>query len=202
MGHIELAAPVSHIWYFKGIPSRMGLILDISPRILEKVLYFANYIVIDPGDTPLMKKQILTETEYRDMREKYEDDFRAGMGAEAIKELLAELDLDELVQGADRRSCARPPARSALRIIKRLEVVESFRLSRQPPGVDDHGRCPGHPAGDPPDGTAGRRPLRDLRPERSVPPRHQPQQPSQAPARAGRAGHHRPQREAHAAGGC
>ena len=96
MGHIELAAPVSHIWYFKGIPSRMGLILDISPRILEKVLYFANYIVIDPGDTPLMKKQILTEAEYRDMREKYEDDFRAGMGAESIKELLAELDLEEL----------------------------------------------------------------------------------------------------------
>jgi len=92
MGHIELAAPCSHIWYFKGIPSRMGLILDISPRVLEKVLYFAAYIVVDPGDCPLEKYQILTEKEYRDMREKYEDDFKAGMGAEAVKELLAELE--------------------------------------------------------------------------------------------------------------
>ena len=132
MGHIELAAPVSHIWYFKGIPSRMGLILDISPRILEKVLYFANYIVIDPGDTPLMKKQILTEAEYRDMREKYEDDFRAGMGAESIKELLAELDLDELSKEltAELREAS---GQKRLRIIKRLEVVESFRLSHNRP---------------------------------------------------------------------
>ena len=88
MGHIELAAPVSHIWYFKGIPSRMGLLLDISPRILEKVLYFASYIVTDPGFSPLAKNQILSEKEYRDMREKYEDDFEAGMGAEAVKKLL------------------------------------------------------------------------------------------------------------------
>ena len=97
MGHIELAAPVSHIWYFKGIPSRMGMLLDISPRILEKVLYFASYIVTDPGeDTGLMKYQILTEKEYRDMREKYEDDFKAGMGAEAIKELLQQIDCEKL----------------------------------------------------------------------------------------------------------
>ena len=89
MGHIELAAPCSHIWYFKGIPSRMGLILDISPKVLEKVLYFASYIVTDPGDAPLEKGQILSEKEYRDMREKYEDDFKAGMGAEAVKELQA-----------------------------------------------------------------------------------------------------------------
>ncbi len=132
MGHIELAAPVSHIWYFKGIPSRMGLILDISPRVLEKVLYFANYIVIDPGDTPLMKKQILTEAEYRDMREKYEDDFRAGMGAEAIKELLQELDLDQLSEEltAELRESS---GQKRLRIIKRLEVVESFRLSHNRP---------------------------------------------------------------------
>ena len=132
MGHIELAAPVSHIWYFKGIPSRMGLILDISPRVLEKVLYFANYIVIDPGDTPLMKKQILTEAEYRDMREKYEDDFRAGMGAEAIKELLAELDLEQLSKEltAELRESS---GQKRLRIIKRLEVVESFRLSHNRP---------------------------------------------------------------------
>ena len=132
MGHIELAAPVSHIWYFKGIPSRMGLILDISPRVLEKVLYFANYIVIDPGDTPLMKKQILTEAEYRDMREKYEDDFRAGMGAEAIKELLAELDLDQLSKELT-TELRESSGQKRLRIIKRLEVVESFRLSHNRP---------------------------------------------------------------------
>nr|WP_297172976.1 DNA-directed RNA polymerase subunit beta' [uncultured Agathobaculum sp.] len=132
MGHIELAAPVSHIWYFKGIPSRMGLILDISPRVLEKVLYFANYIVTDPGDTPLIKKQILSEAEYRDMREKYEDDFRAGMGAEAIKELLQELDLEQLSSelSAELREST---GQKRLRIIKRLEVVESFRLSHNRP---------------------------------------------------------------------
>ncbi len=132
MGHIELAAPVSHIWYFKGIPSRMGLILDLSPRILEKVLYFASYIVIDPGDCPLKKYQILTEKEYRDMREKYEDDFKAGMGAEAIKELLAELDLEELSESlhADLKKAS---GQKKLRIIKRLEVVESFRTSGNNP---------------------------------------------------------------------
>ena len=98
MGHIELAAPVSHIWYFKGIPSRIGLMLDLSPRNLEKVLYFALYIVTDPGSTPLEKFQTLTEKEYQDMREKYEDDFDAGMGAEAIKKVLAEIDVDALSQ--------------------------------------------------------------------------------------------------------
>ncbi|MBC8535745.1 DNA-directed RNA polymerase subunit beta' [Feifania hominis] len=132
MGHIELAAPVSHIWYFKGIPSRMGLILDISPRVLEKVLYFASYIVLDPGPTPLTKKQVLTEREYRDFYEKYEDEFRAEMGAEAIKELLAEIDLDKLSQELkDELDDATGQKRA--RIIKRLEVVESFRLSHNRP---------------------------------------------------------------------
>ncbi len=132
MGHIELAAPVSHIWYFKGIPSRMGLILDISPRILEKVLYFANYIVTEPGDTPLMYKQILTETEYRDMREKYDEDFEAMMGAEAIKKLLEQLDLEKL--SVELRSELRDASgQKRMRIIKRLEVVESFRLSGNKP---------------------------------------------------------------------
>ena len=96
MGHIELAAPVSHIWYFKGIPSRIGLMLDISPRLLEKVLYFASYIVTDPGLTPLEKKQLLTEKEYREMRERYGDEFEAAMGAEAVQDLLKEIDLDQL----------------------------------------------------------------------------------------------------------
>ena len=132
MGHIELAAPVSHIWYFKGIPSRMGLILDMSPRLLEKVLYFASYIVIDPGFTPLKKMQILSEMEYRDMRLKYEDDFKAGMGAEAIIELLSELDLDAL-SAELREELRNTNGQKKMRIIKRLEVVESFRASNNRP---------------------------------------------------------------------
>ena len=132
MGHIELAAPCSHIWYFKGIPSRMGLLLDISPRILEKVLYFANYIVTDPGDAPLAKCQILTEKEYRDMREKYEDDFQAAMGAEAIKTLLQEINLEELSEQL-RKEMKDASGQKKLRLIKRLEVVESFRQSGNDP---------------------------------------------------------------------
>ena len=132
MGHIELAAPCSHIWYFKGIPSRMGLILDISPKILEKVLYFASYIVTDPGDTPLVMNQVLTEKEYREMREKYEDDFKAGMGAEAVKELLEGLDLDKLSDQL-RSELNTASAQKKLRIVKRLEVVEAFRASGNKP---------------------------------------------------------------------
>ena len=132
MGHIELAAPASHIWYFKGIPSRMGLLLDISPRILEKVLYFASYIVTDPGDCPLTRNQILSEKEYRDMREKYEDDFKAGMGAEAVKELLAQLDLEQLSEQL-RAELKNASGQKKLRIIKRLEVVEAFRMSHNDP---------------------------------------------------------------------
>ena len=132
MGHIELAAPVSHIWYFKGIPSRMGLLLDISPRILEKVLYFAAYIVIDPGFSPLSKNQILSEKEYRDMREKYEDDFDAGMGAEAVKKLLQQINLDELSEQL-RRELKDASGQKKVKIIKRLEVVDAFRLSGNKP---------------------------------------------------------------------
>ena len=185
MGHIELATPVSHIWYFKGIPSRMGLLLDISPRILEKVLYFASYIVTDPGETPLMKNQILSEKEYRDMREKYEDDFDAGMGAEAVKKLLATVglsneDSNRKIALMERRDELLKKQRSAIerggelgeseqaelqnvleqiasfhglddlsrelhaelkeasgqkkaRIVKRVEVVDAFRLSNNEP---------------------------------------------------------------------
>ena len=133
MGHIELAAPVSHIWYFKGIPSRIGLMLDISPRMLEKVLYFAMYIVTDPGSVrELQKKQILTEKEYRDLREKYEDDFDAAMGAEAIQKLLAEIDLEQL--SAELKAELRNSSgQKRVRILKRLEVVEAFRLSGNRP---------------------------------------------------------------------
>ncbi|MGI5895893.1 MAG: DNA-directed RNA polymerase subunit beta' [Oscillospiraceae bacterium] len=132
MGHIKLAAPVSHIWYFKGIPSRMGLILDISPRRLEEVLYFAKYIVIDPGDTVLEKGQLLSEKEYADMREKYEDDFRAAMGAEAIKELLKELDLEKLSKEL-KDELVNATGQKRVRLLKRLEVVEAFRLSGNRP---------------------------------------------------------------------
>ena len=132
MGHIELAAPVSHIWYFKGIPSRIGLMLDISPRQLEKVLYFASYIVIDPGYTPLEKKQLLSEKEYREMRERYEDEFRAAMGAEAIKELLAEIDLDALSEQLH-SELEEAGGQKRVRILKRLEVVEAFRHSGNRP---------------------------------------------------------------------
>ena len=132
MGHIELAAPVSHIWYFKGIPSRMGLILDMSPRQLEQVLYFAEYIVVDPGDTPLQKKQVLNDKDYNDMREKYEDDFDAGMGAEYIQKLLAEIDLEEL-SAELKEELETASGQKRARLLKRLEVVEAFRLSGNRP---------------------------------------------------------------------
>lgn len=128
MGHIELAAPVSHIWYFKGIPSRMGLALDMSPRSLEEIIYFASYVVTDPGDTPLEKKQLLSEKEYRSYREKYGYAFHAGMGAEAVKRLLQDIDLDrELETLKEDLKTAQGQRRN--RAIKRLEVVESFRNS-------------------------------------------------------------------------
>ncbi|EGO64229.1 DNA-directed RNA polymerase subunit beta' [Acetonema longum] len=132
MGHIELAAPVSHIWYFKGIPSRMGLILDISPRSLEKVLYFASYLVLDPGDTPLMKKQLLTENEYREYREKYGNAFKVGMGAEVIKKLLEELELEKLSREL-RQELKEVSGQRKIRAIRRLEVVEAFRKSGNDP---------------------------------------------------------------------
>ncbi|NLV37036.1 MAG: DNA-directed RNA polymerase subunit beta' [Clostridiaceae bacterium] len=132
MGHIELAAPVSHIWYFKGIPSRMGLILDMSPRALEKILYFASYVIIDPGQTPLSKKQIMTEKEYRDSVDKFGYSFKAGMGAEAVRELLMEIDLEKQSKEL-RAELEDATGQKRIRIIKRLEVVEAFRLSGNMP---------------------------------------------------------------------
>ena len=132
MGHIELAAPVSHIWYFKGIPSRMGLILDLSPRVLERVLYFASYIVLDAGDTSLAYKQVLSEAEYQDAREQYGSAFRVGMGAEAIRELLAAIDLEK--DSAELKAeLENATGQKRARIIKRLEVVEAFRESGNKP---------------------------------------------------------------------
>ncbi len=139
MGHIELAAPVSHIWYFKGIPSRMGLLLDMSPRALEKILYFAAYVVIDPGDTYLSKRQLLTEAEYRDYREKYDalfaagKGFRAEMGAEAIQKLLEEIELEEQAEEL-RTEIKLSSGQKKVRAIRRLEVIEAFRKSQAHPG--------------------------------------------------------------------
>ena len=132
MGHIELAAPVSHIWYFKGIPSRMGLVLDISPRNLEKVLYFATYIVTEPGDSDLGYKEILTEQQYREAREKFGSNFKAAMGAEAIRDLLAQIDLEQL--SADLRAKLKDASgQKKVRIVRRLEVIEALRTSGNRP---------------------------------------------------------------------
>lgn len=132
MGHIELAAPVSHIWYLKGIPSRMGLLLDMSPKVLEKVIYFVNYIVVDPGDTPLLKKQLLNEKEYRDYHSKFGNSFQAEIGAEAIQQLLTEIDLIKMSEELKDEVMNTTGQRKS-RAIKRLEVVESFRQSGNKP---------------------------------------------------------------------
>lgn len=132
IGHIELAAPVSHIWYFKGIPSRMGLLLDMSPRSLEKVLYFANYLVIDPGDSDMYPKQLLTESEYYEQREKFGDSFRALMGAEAIRELLVAIDIDREAESL-KEDLIEATGQKRVRIVRRLEVVEAFRQSKNKP---------------------------------------------------------------------
>ena len=132
MGHIELAAPVSHIWYFKGIPSRMGLLLDISPRALDKVLYFASFIVTDPGDTGLAYKQLLTDREYRQAQEQYGDRFQAGMGGEAVKKLLQDIDLEALSKSL-RADLQNSSGQKRVRAVKRLEVVEAFRKSGNDP---------------------------------------------------------------------
>ena len=132
MGHIELASPCSHIWYFKGIPSRMGLILDMSPRNLEKVLYFANYVVLDPGETNLVKQELLTEQEYDEYSKKFPGGFRAGMGAEAIKELLMEVDPEKISKEL-KEELVGATGQKRVRITRRLEVVEAFRLSGNKP---------------------------------------------------------------------
>ncbi|MEI6286506.1 MAG: DNA-directed RNA polymerase subunit beta' [Bacillota bacterium] len=132
MGHIELAAPVSHVWYFKGIPSRMGLVLDMTPRELEKILYFASFVVIDPGETPLVRKQLLSEMEYREYRRIYGDAFRAGIGAEAVKTLLAEVDLEQMTKEL-RKEFETATGQRKNRAIKRLDVTEAFRRSGNKP---------------------------------------------------------------------
>ena len=132
MGHIELATPVSHIWYFKGVPSSIGLMLDISPRYLEKVLYFAAYIVTDKGTSNMMESQVLSESEYREAREKYGNTFSAGMGAEAVKILLEKIDVEKLSKEL-KEELETAQGQKKARIIKRLEIVEAFRISGNRP---------------------------------------------------------------------
>ena len=194
-------APVAHIWFLKSLPSRIGLILDMTLKDLERVLYFENYIVIEPGLTPLKERQLLTEDEFYKAQDEYgNDSFTAEIGAEAIRKLLGAIDLEKLRDEIRGAVAEAPGGEKQKKLVKRLKVVEAFHRFRQSPGMDDPAGRPGDPAGTAPAGAAGWRPLCDLGPERPVSPRHQPQQPSQAPDRAEGARHHRAQRKAHAAG--
>ena len=201
MGHIELAAPVVHIWFFKAMPSRLGNLLDMKTTSLEKVIYFQDYVVIDPGDTPLKTQQLLTEEEYRAAREQYgEGTFEADMGAEAVRKLLMDLDLVQALA----RSCARSwprPARSRKQkdLIKRLKIVEAIRDSDNKPEWMVLDVIPVIPPDLRPLVLLDSRQLRHQRPERSLSPHHQPQQPAQEAGRPQRAGSHHPQRKADAA---
>ena len=201
MGHIELASPVAHIWFLKSLPSRIGLMLDMTLRDLERILYFEQYVVIEPGLTDLKINQLLTEEEYLDAQDRWGDDaFRAGIGAEAIREMLAAIDLDAEAEQLRADLAEATGELKPKKIIKRLKLVESLPRVRQPSRVDGPDRHPGDPARAAPAGAARRRPLRHVRPQRPLPPGHQPQQPPEAADRAAGARHHHPQREADAAG--
>ena len=201
MGHIELAAPVAHIWFLKSLPSRIGLLLDMTLKDLERILYFEYYVVLEPGLTPLKDRQLLSEDEYLKAQEEFgADSFTATIGAEAIREMLKGLDLDkmqaELRAGiaGDRQRHQEEEDRQA------AEADRGLHRLRQQARVDDPHRRAGDPARSAAAGAARRRALRHVGPQRSLSPRHQPQQPSEAADRAARAGHHHPQRKAHAAG--
>ena len=206
MGHIELAAPVVHIWFFKAMPSRLGTLLDMKTTSLEKIIYFQDYVVVDPGDTPLKERQLLTEEDYRKAREHYGDSFEADMGAEAIKKLLEKLNLvdlsHELRDELDILNQKEKPSKQKQRdLVKRLKVVESLRDSgsANKSRVDGPRVHPGHPAGPAAARAARQRQLRHQRPERPLSPHHQPQQPPQEAGRPQRPRGHHPQRKAHVA---
>ena len=202
MGHIELASPVAHIWFLKSLPSRIGLLLDMTLKELERVLYFENYVVIEPGLTPLKLHQLLSEEEYLKAQDEFgEDQFTAAIGAEALQKMLSAINSRRSARGCA-RSCATPTRRrKRKKLVKRLKLVEAFIESKSRPEWMILEVVPVDPARAAPAGAARRRPLRDLRPQRPLSPRHQPQQPAEAADRAARARHHRAQREAHAAGG-
>ena len=177
MGHIELAVPVSHIWFYKCMPSRLGLMLDMSARQLERVIYYEDYIVIDPGKTPLTKTQLLNEVEYREAQEQYGEDFVAGMGAEAVKKLLAEIDLNKLNKELEEAMGNTKSKQIRKKLAKRLKLVQGFASLARPSGLDGARCAAGDSAGPASARSARRRPFCDLRSERSLSPRHQPQQP-------------------------
>ena len=183
MGHIELASPVAHIWFLKSLPSRLGMVLDMTLRDIERVLYFEAWCVIEPGMTPLKRGQIMSDDDFLAKTEEYGDDFRALMGAEAVRELLRTIDIDREVETLRGELKATSSEAKIKKISKRLKVLEGFRSPASRPSGWSW-KCCRAAAGPASAGAAGRRPLRDLRPERSVPPRHQPQQPSEAPAGA------------------
>ena len=202
LGHIELASPCSHVWFFKGLPSRIGHLLDISLRDLESVLYFEAYVVVEPGDAPVKEREVIKdEAKFRELDQQYRPaGFKAMMGAEAIKELLKRIDTDGLSIELREKMKNESSLQKRLKYTKRLKVVEAFRRSGNKPKLDDSRRDPGHSAGAASSRSTRRRPLRHLRFERSLPPRHQPQQPVEEADGPARAGSDRAQRKAHVAG--
>ena len=201
MGHISLAAPVAHIWFLKSLPSRIGLLLDMTLKDLERVLYFESYIVLDPGLTPLKDRQLLSEDDFLRALDEYgQDSFTAMIGAEAIREMLKGMNLQKIADDLKVEIAEfeeRTEAEAARQAAQDHRGLHPFG---QQAGVDDPDRGSGHPAGPEAPRAARRRPLRDLRSQRPLPPRHQPQQPAEAADGAARARHHHPQREADAAG--
>jgi len=199
MGHIDLAAPCAHIWFLKSLPSRLGLVLDMTLRDIERVLYFEAYVVTDPGMTPLKKFSIMSEDDYEAKRKEFGDEFVAKMGAEGIKELLESIDIEAEIERL--RGDLTGSEAKVKKNAKRLKVLEAFKKLRHQARLDGArgaARAAARPASA---GAARRRPLCHVGPERPVPPRHQPQQPPAPPARAQGAGNHCAQRKAHAARG-
>ena len=202
LGHINLATPVAHIWFLKSLPCRIGNMLDITLKDLEKVLYCEAYIVIDPKETGLARGELLSEERYMQLLDEYGDDkFSAGMGGEAVLEMLKRVDVHTLAREAPPGDARGDQRGEAEEDRQAPQGRRGLPRERQPPRVDDAHGHPGASAGSPPARPPRRRPLRDQRSQRPLPPRHQPQQPPEAPARAQRARDHHPQRAAHAAGG-
>ena len=188
LGHIELASPCSHVWFFKGLPSRIGYLLDITLRELERVLYFEAFVVVDPGEVAELKRgEVITDERKRQLDQEFPGKFVAMMGAEGIKELLKKVDVEVAQPGNPRAHEDRGFAAEEAEVRQAPARGRKLPQVRQQAGVDDSGRHSGHPAGTSSSGPAGWRPLRHLRSERSVSPRHQPQQPSEEADRAARA---------------
>jgi len=176
MGHIELAVPVAHIWFLKSMPSRLGLLLDMTARSLERVIYYENFMVVDPGKTPLELKQLLTDTEYRQAIDEYGDDsFVAKMGAEAVRDCLVKMDMEATVAELHEQMRATKSKQIKKKLSKRLKVIPGLHPFEVPPGVDGPRGPSRDSAGPASAGAARGRPLRDLRSQRSLPPRHQPE---------------------------